>query len=76
MEAVAVVSYTNVVQKIAPTMQASGSDTSRKVKSIRVMVTVTNATGDLYLTDLMLQSGSIATGWTGHVSEIQFTQDG
>ena len=70
------VSYTNVVQKIAPTVQATGLDTSRKVKSIRVRVTVTNTTGDLYLTDLMLQSGSIATGWTGHVSEIQFTQDG
>ena len=76
MEAMAVVSYTNVVQKIVPTIQASGSDTSRRVKSIRVRVTVTNATGDLYLTDLMLQSGSIATGWTGHVSEISFTQDG
>ena len=76
MEAVAVVSYTNVVQKIAPTMQASGSDTSRKVKSIRVRVTMTNATGNLYLTDLMLQSGSIATGWVGHVSEFPFTQDG
>ena len=76
MEAMAVVSYTNVVQKIVPTIQASGSDTSRRVKSIRVRVTVTNATGDLYLTDLMLQSGSIATGWTGHVSEIPFTQDG
>ena len=70
------VSYTNVVQKIAPTVQASGSDISRKVKSIRVRVTVTNAIGNLYLTDLMLQSGSIATGWAGHVSEIQFTQDG
>ena len=70
------VSYTNVVQKITPTTQASGSDTSRRVKSIRVRVTVTNATGDLYLADLMLQSGSIATGWTGHVSEIQFVQDG
>ena len=70
------VSYTNVVQKIAPTVQATGLDTSRKVVSIRVRVTVTNTTGDLYLTDLMLQSGSIATGWTGHVSEIQFTQDG
>ena len=76
MEAMAVVSYTNVVQKIAPTIQASGSDTSRRVKSIRVRVTVTNATGELYLTDLMLQSGSIATGWTGHVSEIPFVQDG
>lgn len=76
MEAMAVVSYTNAVQKIVPTIQASGSDTSRRVKSIRVRVTVTNATGELYLTDLMLQSGSIATGWTGHVSEIQFAQDG
>jgi len=71
-----VVSYTNVVQKIAPTMQASGSDTSRKVKSIRVRVTVKNTTGALDLTALMLQSGSIATGWVGQVSEIPFTQDG
>ena len=70
------VSYTNVVQKIVPTIQASGSDTSRRVKSIRVRVTMTNAIGNLYLTDLMLQSGSIATGWTGHVSEIPFVQDG
>ena len=76
MEAVAVVSYTNIVQKIAPTTLVSSSDTSRRVKSIRVRVTMTNATGDLYLTDLMLQSGSIATGWVGHVSEIPFTQDG
>ena len=70
------VSYTNMVQKITPTMLASGSDVGRRVKSIRVRVTVTNATGELYLTDLMLQSGSIATGWTGHVSEIPFTSDG
>lgn len=70
------VSYTNVVQKIVPVMQASGLDTLRRVKSIRVKVTVTNATGDLYLADLMLQSGSIATGWVGHVSEIPFSEDG
>ena len=70
------VSYTNMVQKITLGTQAAGSDTSRKVKSIRVRVTMTNATGDLYLTDLMLQSGSIATGWTGHASEIPFVQDG
>ena len=70
------VSYTNVIQKIAPTVQTSGLDTSRKVKSIRVRVAMTNTTGDLYLADLMLQSGSIATGWVGHVSEIPFTQDG
>ena len=71
------VSYTNIVQKIVPTTAVAGSyDQQRRVKSIRLRVSVKNATGDLYLTDLMLQSGSIATGWTGHVSEIQFTQDG
>ena len=70
------VTYTNVVQKIAPTVQTTSLDPSRKVKSILVRVTMTNTTGDLYLTDLMLQSGSIATGWVGHVSEIPFTQDG
>ncbi len=70
------VSYTNVVQKIAPVTQVSGSDKTRRVKSIRLKVAVKNATGDLYLTDLMLQSGSIATGWAGHVSEIPFTSDG
>ncbi|MDD3336491.1 MAG: hypothetical protein PHI98_13420 [Eubacteriales bacterium] len=61
---------------MAPTTLVSSSDTSRRVKSIRVRVTMTNAIGNLYLTDLMLQSGSIATGWTGHVSEIPFVQDG
>ena len=71
------VSYTNVVQKIVPTTAMTGSyDEQKRVKSIRLRVAVKNATGDLYLTDLMLQSGSIATGWVGHVSEIQFTQDG
>ena len=70
------VSYTNVVQKIAPVTQVSGSDKTRRVKSIRLKVAVKNTIGDLYLTDLMLQSGSIATGWTGHVSEIPFVQDG
>ena len=71
------VSYTNVVQKIVPTTAMTGSyDEQKRVKSIRLRVTVKNATGDIYLTDLILQSGSIATGWVGHVSEIQFTQDG
>jgi hypothetical protein len=30
----------------------------------------------VYFTDIMLQAGSIATGWVGHVGEIQWTQDG
>lgn len=70
------VSYTNVVQKIAPTVETGSYNTTRKVASIRIKAIMKNATGELYLTDLMLQSGSIATGWTGHPSEIQFTTDG
>jgi len=30
----------------------------------------------VYFTDLLLQGGSVATGWVGHVSEIQWTLDG
>ena len=30
----------------------------------------------VYITDMLLQGGSIATGWVGHVSEIQWTEDG
>lgn len=44
--------------------------------SITVRVCVTDCTGTVYITDMLLQGGSIATGWVGHVSEIQWTLDG
>lgn len=47
-----------------------------RLKSITVRVCVTDCTGEFYITDMLLQGGSIATGWVGHVSEIQWTQDG
>lgn len=46
------------------------------LKSITVRVCVTDCTGTVYITDMLLQGGSIATGWVGHVSEIQWTLDG
>lgn len=46
------------------------------LKSITVRVCVTDCTGEFYITDMLLQGGSIATGWVGHVSEIQWTLDG
>lgn len=49
---------------------------SKRVKSITVRVYVTDCTGTVFITDMLLQGGTIATGWVGHVSEIQWTLDG
>lgn len=49
---------------------------SSRLKSITVRVCVTNCTGDFYITDLLLQGGSVAIGWVGHPSEIRWTLDG
>lgn len=47
-----------------------------RVKSVTVRVYVTDSTGTVYITDMLFQDGSLASGWVGHVSEIQWTQDG
>jgi hypothetical protein len=47
-----------------------------KLRSITVRLVITNCTGEVYFTDLMLQAGSLATGWVGHVCEIKWTFDG
>lgn len=47
-----------------------------RLKSITVRVCVTDCTGEFYITDMLLQGGSIAMGWVSHVSEIQWTLDG
>lgn len=62
-----------VFQWIAQNLSPQGYE---RLKSITVRVCVTDCTGNVYITDMMLQGGSIATGWVGHVSEIQWTQDG
>jgi hypothetical protein len=61
-------SFTHVGQAVSPQ--------NGRVKKIRICVCVTDCTGTIYITDMCLQGGSIATGWVGHVSEIQWTQDG
>ena len=61
-------SFTQVGQAVSP---QNGC-----VKKIRIRVCVTDCTGTIYITDMFLQGGSIATGWVGHVSEIKWTQDG
>jgi hypothetical protein len=61
-------SFNHVAQAVSPQ--------NGRVKKIRIRVCVTDCTGTIYITDMFLQGGSIATGWVGHVSEIQWTQDG
>lgn len=61
-------SFSHVAQAVSPQ--------NGRVKKIRIRFCVTNCTGTIYITDMFLQGGSIATGWVGHVSEIQWTQDG
>lgn len=47
-----------------------------RLRSITIRLFVSDCTGAVYFTDMLLQGGSIATGWVGHVSEIQWTLDG
>jgi len=47
-----------------------------KLRSITVRFVVANCSGSVYFTDVMLQAGSVATGWAGHVCEIKWTMDG
>jgi hypothetical protein len=48
---------------------------SGKLRSVTIRLVVANCTGKVYFTDIMLQPGSVATGWVGHVCEIVYTND-
>lgn len=63
------VSFTQIARNASPTGYG-------RVRSIKIRLFIHDCTGTIYFADLMLQGGSIATGWVGHVSEIQFTIDG
>ena len=62
--------FTKTSEKITP------GNYFAKVKSITVRVCVTNCTGTIYVTDILLQGGAVATGWVGHPCEIRWTLDG
>ncbi len=49
---------------------------SGEIKKLTIQLFVKDCTGTVYFTDILLQGGSIATGWVGHVSEIKWTLDG
>jgi hypothetical protein len=60
-------------------------DTSRKVDYLEVVLEANDAgktagstdttTPAVYFTDIMLQGGTVATSWVGHVSEIRWSFD-
>ena len=47
-----------------------------RLRSITIRLVIQNCTGDVYFTDIMLQPGTVATGWVGNVSEIKWTEEG
>jgi hypothetical protein len=50
-------------------------DTSRKVDHIDVEILAKDYQGTVNFTDIMFQSGTVATTWVGHVSEIRWSFD-
>ena len=47
-----------------------------RIRSITVRLCVTDCTGEVFFTDLMLQAGAFATGWVGHSCELKWVLDG
>jgi hypothetical protein len=47
-----------------------------RIATVTVRLVMRDCTGEVWFTDLMLQAGSVATGWVGNVAEIQWTEDG
>ena len=62
----------NSWQMIAMEVQ---TDQTRKVDHIDVEIVKRDHTGIVNFTDIMLQSGTVATTWVGHVSEIRWSFD-
>lgn len=50
-------------------------DSSKSIFKIDIKLVVKDTTGEVGVTDLMLQSGSISTLWKAHPSELRWTVD-
>lgn len=48
---------------------------SSRIKKIKIRLVVSDCTGIIKATDIMLQGGSTATRWIGHPSEIKWSFD-
>ena len=47
-----------------------------RIETITVRLVMQDCTGEVWFTDILLQPGSIATGWVGNVAEIAWTEGG
>lgn len=47
-----------------------------RLRSITIRLVITNCSGEVFFTDILLQAGAVASGWVGHVCEIKWTLDG
>ncbi|GAA0360904.1 hypothetical protein [Bacillus horti] len=52
------------------------ANSGKRVEYVEVRPIVENSTGEVRVTDIMLQGGTVATVWTGHPSEIRWSFDG
>jgi len=49
------------------------STNGKKVTKVEVNLVVYNASGTVNITDIMMQGGTLATLWTGHPSELEWS---
>lgn len=59
-------------QSIATTVPTNG----KRVVRITVTLSVFNASGKVYFTDVMFQGGAVATLWTGSPAEMEWSFNG
>lgn len=51
-------------------------DSGKKVSQVEVSLIVSDASGQVNITDIFLQGGSIGTTWSAHPSEIKWSLEG
>lgn len=49
------------------------SDTSKQILSVTVKLVTKDCTGEINITDVMLQGGKVSTLWSAHPSEIKWS---
>lgn len=59
----------------SPFNQKFKADSTKRVTEITVKLVVKAKSGEVGITDVMLQRGAISTEWTAHPSEIKWTQN-
>jgi len=51
------------------------TDRIRQIESIELSLEATNCTGEIRMTDIMLQAGPVTTMWQGNPSELRWSDE-